>query len=77
MVHPRLQRAVWQHYRDGQCDDMQPSAEWHKAADAAIGYVAALEDQPLRVAEMNALSEAGFSTEEHKGGLRVVFQGDA
>ena len=77
MVHSRLQRAVWRHYRDGQCDDMRPSAEWHTAADAAIGYVATLEDQPLRIAEMNALKEFGFLLKEHNGGLRAVFQGDA
>jgi hypothetical protein len=68
-VHPRLQRLVYRYYRPGQCDDKSPSDEWHKAADAAIGYVAALEDHPLKMSEVSALSEAGFSTKEHEGGL--------
>lgn len=70
-VHPRIQRLVWRHYRDGQCDDMNPSKEWHEAADAAIGYVATLEDQPVRVAELNALNKYGFTLKEHNGGLRA------
>lgn len=70
-VHPKLQRAVYRHYRDGQCDDMNPSEEWHKAAAAAIGYVAALEDQPLRMAEVGALVDYGFTVKEHEGGLKV------
>lgn len=77
MVHQRLQRLVYRHYREGQCDDKRPSEEWHKAADAAIGYVATLEDEPLRMAEANALKECGFTVEEHEGGLKAVFQGDA
>lgn len=36
MVPLNLQRAVWAHYRPGQCDDKRPSEAWHKAADAAI-----------------------------------------
>ena len=38
-----LQQAVWRHYRVGQCNDMNPSPEWHAAADAAIEAVAELE----------------------------------
>ncbi len=71
-VHPTIQRLVYLHYRDGQCDGMNPSEEWHEAADAAIGYVATLEDHPLRVAEMNALNECGFTVRESKGGLEAV-----
>jgi hypothetical protein len=40
----RLRREVWKHYRPGQCDDMEPSEAWHKAADAAIEAVA-LKDE--------------------------------
>jgi hypothetical protein len=76
-VHPRLQRLVYRYYRPGQCDDKSPSVEWHNAADAAIGYVAVLEDQILRVSEMNALDLAGFGVEEHEGKLKAVFRGDA
>lgn len=61
MVPVKLQRAVWRHYRPGQCDDRDPSSDWHKAADAAIGYVARLEGHPLRVSELAALTEAGFT----------------
>jgi hypothetical protein len=43
MVPRKLQKAVWDTYRPGQCDDKRPSREWHDAADAAIKYVAALE----------------------------------
>lgn len=35
-VPKTLQNDVWRHYRKGQCDDKNPSAEWMKAADAAI-----------------------------------------
>lgn len=39
LVPKTLQHEVWRHYRPGQCDDMNPSKEWHKAADAAIAAV--------------------------------------
>jgi len=39
-----LQRAVWLHYRDGQCNlTPPPSPAWHEAAKAAIVYVVKLE----------------------------------
>lgn len=38
-----LQTAVWDTYRPGQCDDKNPSSAWHKAADAAIQFIANLE----------------------------------
>lgn len=62
MVPPKLRRAVYDAYRDGQCDDKRVSDKWIKAADAAIGYVAALDGQPLRVAEVTALTEHGYET---------------
>jgi hypothetical protein len=31
-----LQKAVWDTYREGQCDDKRPSGWWHLAADYAI-----------------------------------------
>ena len=40
MVPASIQRRVWATYRPGQCDDKQPSKEWHAAADAAICAVA-------------------------------------
>jgi hypothetical protein len=50
MCYPRwkcvplhLQKAVWRHYRDGQCDDKSPSVEWMKAANAAIRHIAERE----------------------------------
>src|SRR5258708_3326134 len=42
-----IQRAVYKFYRPGQCDDMNPSENWHRAADAAIGAVAVLEGKPV------------------------------
>jgi hypothetical protein len=50
-----IQRAVWRTYRPGQCNDKQPSEAWMQAADAAIGYVAALELKPVRQVEVDAL----------------------
>jgi hypothetical protein len=43
MVPKALKIAVWHNYRVGQCDDKQPSKEWHIAADMAIAAVAAKE----------------------------------
>lgn len=36
-------KLVWKHYRHGQCDDKEPSPEWHAAADLAIAAVALKE----------------------------------
>ena len=55
-----IQRAVWATYRPGQCDDRSPSAAWHDAADAAIGFVARLEGQPVRPVETGALVALGY-----------------
>ena len=55
-----IQRAVWATYRPGQCDDRSPSAAWHDAADAAIGFVARLEGKPVRSVEMEALVALGY-----------------
>lgn len=76
-VPARIQRAVWAAYRVGQCDDKRPSERWHEAADAAIGYVATLDDQPLLVSEMNALTKFGYTIQESGGGLRAVLAGKA
>lgn len=71
MVHQKIRAEVWETYREGQCDDMDPSAEWHAAADAAIGYVAAREGHPLRAVEVNALSSLGFEVyDTDRGELR-------
>lgn len=43
IVPREIQRLVWRHYRPGQCDDKNPSEEWHQAADAAIRAVARAE----------------------------------
>lgn len=53
-----LAAAVYATYRPGQCDDKSPSAAWHVAADAAIGFVAELEGMPLRTCERDALARA-------------------
>lgn len=53
-VPKHIQHAVWRHYRIGQCDDKNPSREWHQAADAAIAYVAKLEGYPVSPVEEKA-----------------------
>lgn len=40
LVPADLQRAVWNTYRPGQCNDKRPSPAWHAAARAAIQAVA-------------------------------------
>jgi hypothetical protein len=69
-----IQRAVWASYRRGQCDDMNPSEGWHQAADAAIGYVAALDGQALRMKEVTALRALGYETTTNATGALVVQQ---
>jgi uracil-DNA glycosylase family 4 len=54
-VPPSIQRAVWKHYRPGQCDDKEVSVAWLEAADAAIGYIARLEGKPATPAMDAAL----------------------
>ena len=76
-VPRKIQRAVWAAYRPGQCDDKNPSVSWHEAADAAIGYVATLDDQPLLVSEMNALKKFGYEIVESDGKLRAIVAGKA
>jgi hypothetical protein len=63
-VPRKIQMAVYAAYRLGQCNDMNPSAAWHVAADAAIGYVAALDDQPIRPEEVEALASLGYDQVE-------------
>ena len=60
MVPRTIQRAVWAAYRPGQCADMRPSEAWHRAADAAIGYVARAEGRAVRLVEAQALREFGY-----------------
>jgi len=55
-----IQQAVWRSYRVGQCDDRKPSEAWHQAADAAIGFVARAEGQPVRPSEVEALEALGY-----------------
>lgn len=63
MVPVRLRRAVWAHYRAGQCGDRRPSRAWLRAADAAIGYVANAEGLPYRNIEHDALNDSGYTSE--------------
>lgn len=62
-VPRNIQRAVYQHYRPGQCDDKDPSKQWLTAAEAAIGYVARKEGQRVRVIEQEALTKFGYLEE--------------
>ena len=48
-VPVKIQRWVWGTYQPGQCDlNSRPSAEWHKAADAAIDAVWRVEQEQKR-----------------------------
>jgi hypothetical protein len=70
MVPKKLRDAVWNEYREGQCDDMNPSEEWHRAADAAIGFVASKEGANLlRMTELNALDHYGYSVAPDSQGI--------
>ncbi|APU88983.1 conserved hypothetical protein [Virus Rctr197k] len=65
MVPRDTQRRVWATYREGQCDDKQPAASWHEAADLAIVHVAVLEGHTLsgryaRIVRQLAASAAGL-----------------
>jgi hypothetical protein len=42
-VPKRLRDEVWRTYREGQCDDKQPSADYCRAAKAAVIAVAERE----------------------------------
>jgi hypothetical protein len=42
-----LKDAVWRFYREGQCNDQDPSKEWLDAADDAIEYVYKKENKKL------------------------------
>jgi len=53
-IPKHIQAAVWRHYRNGQCDDKNPSQAWHHAADAAIAYIAKLEGYPVSPIEEKA-----------------------
>lgn len=55
-----IQRAVYDTYREGQCDDKRPSAAWHESASAAIGYVALIEGQGITTGEMKGLVKFGY-----------------
>jgi hypothetical protein len=62
MVPRSIQRAVYQNYRDGQCTDKRPSEAWHRAADAAIGFVALREGKRLSTAQARELLRRGYRT---------------
>ena len=40
MLPKAMQKAIWDNYRVGQCDDMQPSKSYCEAAKAAVIYLA-------------------------------------
>ena len=71
-VPKSIQQAVWATYRPGQCDDMAPSEAWYHAADAAIGYVARLDGQPVRSSEVEELAALGFKEEGAQMILPVI-----
>jgi hypothetical protein len=68
-VPSKVQRAVWDAYRPGQCNDMQPSKEWHLAADAAIGYVAKCDGHSTTAKERSAMEHFGFADTRMQAGV--------
>lgn len=60
LVPRSIQQRVWQTYRRGQCDDQRPSKEWFNAADAAIGYVALVEQKPLTARQRERMIDLGY-----------------
>jgi hypothetical protein len=69
-VPKKIQRAVWAAYRPGQCDDKDVSDKWTLAADAAIGFVAKVDRQPVRLVEEQALSAFGYTPHGGPDGYR-------
>lgn len=61
-VPANVQQAVYRHYRVGQCDDKNPSAAWHEAADAAIGFVAMKEERIVTITEGKAMHAYGVAS---------------
>jgi len=78
-----IQRAVWTHYRPGQCDDKCVTLQWLEAADAAIGFVSVGEHRTCSKGEAKALVKFGYeqilidmwSTKKHRDAARVVVDG--
>jgi hypothetical protein len=67
MVPPYIQRAVYKHYRPGQCDDMKLSRAWLDAAAAAIAAVSSAENVVPK--EQTSMFEAlGLTVEPEKKG---------
>lgn len=56
MVSAATRKAVWKHYRKGQCDDKSPSREWLRAATRAIREVWE-KDRPRRMKVVRKESE--------------------
>lgn len=67
LVPAHIQKAVYKHYRAGQCDDYRPSEEWIAAADAAVRAVSTAESQ-VPAEQTNMFSVLGESAEPEKKG---------
>lgn len=76
LVPRDIQARVYATYRRGQCDDMKPSKEWHEAASAAIGYVAALTTGGITGPEVRALRLLGYGTKSDPVGRLVAYKRD-
>lgn len=70
-VPKKIRDAVWNEYREGQCDDKNPSEEWHRAADAAIGFLSLKELGVVRIDEVRALNFFGFEVFDRSGSLAL------
>ena len=43
MIPPKMRKQIWTTYRPGQCDDMNPSAEYCLIAKRCVQYIAKIE----------------------------------
>lgn len=67
MVPPRLRSRVWATYRDGQCDDWEPSSEYCQAAKSAVIAVAQKEGVEPDVTLYERFGQAAQDREVRQG----------
>jgi hypothetical protein len=65
-VPKKIRDAVWR-----QCDDKNASEEWHRAADAAIGFLSVREQGVAGMDETLALGFFGFEVFDRNGTVAV------
>ena len=66
MVPKAVRDEVWATYLPGQCDDMDPSEEWHQAADAAIKAVFEKEQPNMTTPRTMPAQKPGKSKQDYE-----------